>query len=289
MERAQGDLLICMDADLSHPPESIPELITALEDPATDFVIGSRYVPGGSTEEGWGLFRWLNSKVATLLARPLTSTSDPMAGFFGLRREAFSKARELNPIGYKIGLELLVKCGCRGVREVPIRFANRLHGESKLSLREQLNYVRHLRRLYRFRFGVWARCAEFLLVGLSGAFVDLGVLSLLLTGLAFEVARPLAILTAMTWNFVLNRTFTFEDSRHHSIARQYAGFVAACSLGAMANWVTSVGLIRSVTVLAGHPLIAAAAGVIVGAAFNFLLCNRLVFRNKQEAGSCGIR
>jgi len=171
MNLAQGELLICMDADLSHPPESLPELVAALENPSVDFVIGSRYVRGGSTEDGWGILRWLNSRIATWLARPLTSTNDPMAGFFGLRRETFLSACELSPVGYKIGLELLVKCGCENTQEIPIRFANRLHGTSKLSFREQLNYLQHLRRLYRFRFGNFARCLKFLVVGLLFPFV----------------------------------------------------------------------------------------------------------------------
>ncbi len=152
LKAAIGTTLVVMDADLSHPPEAIPELVAALQNPENDFVIGSRYVKGGSTEEGWGLFRYLNSKLATLLAMPLTSVNDPMAGFFALRRETFESADQLNAIGYKIGLELLVKCNCRGVVEVPIHFANRKHGESKLSFREQVNYLRHLRRLYAYRF-----------------------------------------------------------------------------------------------------------------------------------------
>ena len=152
LEAATGEKLVVMDADLSHPPEAIPELAMALENPQNDFVIGSRYVKGGSTEEGWGLFRYLNSRLATWLAMPLTSVHDPMAGFFALRRETFESADQLNAIGYKIGLELLVKCNCRGVMEVPIHFSNRKHGESKLSFREQVNYLRHLRRLYAYRF-----------------------------------------------------------------------------------------------------------------------------------------
>jgi len=152
LKMARGDVMIVMDADLSHPPESVPELMAALENPATDFVIGSRYVKGGSTEEGWGLLRHLNSRTATLLAAPLTRSSDPMAGFFGLRRETFEAAKSLNPIGYKIGLELMIKCGCSAVREVPIHFANRKAGTSKLSFREQLNYLWHLAHLYAFRY-----------------------------------------------------------------------------------------------------------------------------------------
>jgi dolichol-phosphate mannosyltransferase len=149
LRRARGELLVVMDADLSHPPEKIPELLAALRAGA-DFAVGSRFVAGGSTEAGWGLFRWLNSKVATLLARPLTTLRDPMAGFFALRRETFEAARALDPIGYKIGLELLVKCRCARVVEIPIRFLDRRLGESKLTLREQVNYLRHLARLYAF-------------------------------------------------------------------------------------------------------------------------------------------
>jgi dolichol-phosphate mannosyltransferase len=151
MNAARGTFLVVMDADLSHPPEALPALLAPLRAGRADFVIGSRYAPGGSTEEGWGLYRWLNSKVATLLAWPLARVRDPMAGFFALPRSLFRSAAALDPIGYKIGLELLVKCRCRNVVEAPIHFRNRLHGQSKLSLREQVNYLRHLGRLYRFR------------------------------------------------------------------------------------------------------------------------------------------
>lgn len=152
IRNATGEIFIVMDADLSHPPEAVPELVAALENPLTDFVIGSRYVRGGSTDEDWGILRFLNSKLATLLATPLTRAADPMAGFFGLRRETFEAAKHLNPIGYKIGLELMIKCRCQRVVEVPIHFANRKCGTSKLTFKEQLNYIRHLSRLYAFRW-----------------------------------------------------------------------------------------------------------------------------------------
>lgn len=148
---ARGQTLVCMDADLSHPPEALPELVSELEDTDADFVIGSRYVPGGSTEEGWGLWRWINSKAATLLARPFTRVKDPMAGFFALRRRTFESADTLNPIGYKIGLELIVKCRCRSVHEIPIHFSRRRYGHSKLTFREQLNYLKHIKRLAVYR------------------------------------------------------------------------------------------------------------------------------------------
>jgi dolichol-phosphate mannosyltransferase len=160
IQKATGEIFVVMDADLSHPPEAVPELVAALENPRTDFVIGSRYVRGGSTDEDWGILRFLNSKLATFLATPLTRAADPMAGFFGLRRETFEAAEQLNPIGYKIGLELMIKCRCQGVVEVPIHFANRKCGTSKLTLKEQLNYIRHLARLYAFQLTAHQPSAE---------------------------------------------------------------------------------------------------------------------------------
>lgn len=151
LRQAAGDTLVVMDADLSHPPEKIPDLAAALDDGA-EFAIGSRYVPGAHTDENWGWFRRLNSRVATALARGVTGIHDPMAGFFALRRDTFRAARDLDPIGYKIALELIVKCGCRQVAEVPITFRNRTRGESKLNLKEQINYLRHLRRLYAYKW-----------------------------------------------------------------------------------------------------------------------------------------
>jgi len=152
LSKARGEQLVVMDADLSHPPEVIPDMLAALRGGA-DFVLGSRYVSGGTTAEGWGLFRYLNSKVATYLARPLTHVSDPMSGFFAIPRSVFQRAESPSPLGYKIGLELLVRCRCSNVREIPIHFSNREHGESKLTLQQQLLYVRHLARLYRFQVG----------------------------------------------------------------------------------------------------------------------------------------
>jgi dolichol-phosphate mannosyltransferase len=143
---AAGEILVVMDADLSHPPESIPDLVQRVVRGA-DFVVGSRYVPGGSVDEHWGWGRRLNSRVAAILARPLVTLSDPLSGFFALRRSTFRECRGLNPIGYKIGLELMVRCRCTRIEEAPIRFTDRRRGVSKLSIREQWNYLRHVGRL----------------------------------------------------------------------------------------------------------------------------------------------
>ena len=151
---ARHDVIVVMDADLSHPPQKIPQMIEALEGGA-EFAMGSRYVAGGSTDASWGLFRWLNSRIATLMARPLTKLRDPMSGFFAARRASIEPALcrgDLNPIGYKIALELIVKCEFRKVAEVPIHFADRRHGQSKLTFSEQLRYLQHLGRLYLYKF-----------------------------------------------------------------------------------------------------------------------------------------
>lgn len=151
-KEASGEILVCMDADLSHPPEAIPQLIEQLHQPEVDFVIGSRYVAGGTTAENWGPLRWLNSKIATLMAHPFTRVKDPMSGFFATRRSVFERGRSFNPIGYKIGLELIVKCRCERIREVPIHFACRKFGRSKLNFKEQLKYLRHINRLLRYKY-----------------------------------------------------------------------------------------------------------------------------------------
>lgn len=149
---ARHDTLLVMDADLSHPPESIPEIAAPVMNGSADFAIGSRYVGGGRIQQDWPWLRRLNSWGATLLARPLAPVRDPMSGFFCLSRRTWQRAERLNPIGYKIALELMVKCRCRRFVEVPIVFADRVRGESKLTARQQMLYLRQLAGLYWFRY-----------------------------------------------------------------------------------------------------------------------------------------
>ncbi|MDA1163204.1 MAG: glycosyltransferase family 2 protein [Planctomycetota bacterium] len=282
MDEATGDILLVMDADLSHPPEVIPAIVAAIREQDCEFVIGSRYVKGGSTAGDWGLLRWLNSKAATLMARPLTSAQDPMAGYFAIHRSRFVKHRQqLDPIGYKIGLELIVKCGCGIVREIPIHFSDRAAGESKLTLKEQLNYVRHLKRLYEFRFHEYARLTKFLLVGASGMVVDLSIFTILLMLAPDAAARAIAIWAAMTWNFTLNRSITFTETRSGSVVSQYAKFCCSCLLGASINWSISLALLQAFPEGTLAKLLAAVSGVIAGTGFNYLLCRRFVFSDDQ--------
>ena len=286
---AEGEMLICMDADLSHPPEAVPRIVEALGEQGVDFVIGSRYVPGGSTDESWGLFRWLNSKVATLMARPFTKARDPMAGFFALRNERFRAAAPLSPVGYKIGLELIVKCNCKTIREVPIYFADRQIGESKLSLREQLNYVKHVKRLADYRYGAFSQFMQFCFVGATGTVVDLGSLLILLAmSLSLAPARAIAILIGMTWNFAMNRRLTFSYSRTGNIFTQYICFVLSCTVGAVVNWVITMSLaVWGSKPLEEHVLIASFVGILVGLVFNFVFSRFWVFKRPPAAPEGG--
>lgn len=279
LQRARGDVLVVMDADLSHPPERIAAMIQALRD-GSDLVIGSRYVEGGTTSHDWGFGRWINSRVATLLARPFTHVADPMSGFIALRRSTFRSGRDFNPVGYKIGLELIVKCGCKRVGEVPIHFENRKFGESKLSLREQLKYLQHLRRLAIHKYGTWSHLTQFAAVGALGAIGNLALLTAFLhAGMTVSWAVASAIALSMVFNFVLNRRFSFSYARQGSIVRHFVGFVAACSLGALVNYALTLTLMRAP--IGASPQVAALAGIAAGSLLNFLTNRYLVFRQQH--------
>jgi dolichol-phosphate mannosyltransferase len=177
--QATGGILCCMDADLQHPPEKLSELVDAVTVGGADFALGSRFEPGGGTEQAWGTHRKLNSYVATMLAKPFSGgVRDPMSGFFALRRDTFEKAERLSPMGYKIALELMCKCRVKHVREIGIRFGMRLRGQSKLSLKEQFNYLQHLSRLYDFTFPRATPILKFLVVLAGGLLAALGVFAL---------------------------------------------------------------------------------------------------------------
>lgn len=288
---ATGDLIVVMDADLSHPPEAVPELLTALENGETDFVIGSRYVAGGSVDESWGLFRYINSKFATLLAAGLTQARDPMAGFFAIRHDRLISPFKLNPCGYKIGLELIVRCECEHVVEVPIRFADRCHGESKLNFREQWLYLQHLIRLYDFRYPEFSRFVRFGAVGATGLVVDLLCFRMLIPAFGFAVSRAFAIWIAMSWNYAINRRITFADSSQEASPKEYLGFCTSCLLGAGLSWSASMAMVQSSGLMADYPAAAALVGTMAGAVVNYALCRVWVFDRKKaytstDSGEC---
>ncbi|MFH1977834.1 MAG: polyprenol monophosphomannose synthase [Candidatus Aenigmatarchaeota archaeon] len=143
-KEAKGDILGVMDADFSHPVNKIPYMIKALK--TNDIVIGSRYVPGGGIKN-WPLKRKIVSKGATLLAAPVTNIKDPMSGFFFLRKSVI-KGVKLNPRGYKIGLEILVKGKYEKAKEISYVFKDRAEGDSKLGIDEMVDYMVHVAGLY---------------------------------------------------------------------------------------------------------------------------------------------
>lgn len=279
LDAARGELVLVMDADLSHPADRIPEMVAKLESGAHDFVLGSRYIAGGSLDASWTWFRHLNSKIATWLALPLTRVRDPMSGFFAFRRAAMPERRLLSPIGYKIGLELLVKGEFKNPGEVAIHFADRVRGESKLSWKEQVHYLRHLRRLYQYRFPFLAEFVQFGVVGASGFMVDLllylGLQSL--AGASHVTARALAFWGAASWNWAWNRVLTFSLRRKTRKRIQWPAFLLTSLLGFAINVGSYYVLTTYVPFFDTHKILALGVGVLLGFGFNFVTARLLVF------------
>ncbi|HEY1729563.1 MAG TPA: polyprenol monophosphomannose synthase [Candidatus Baltobacteraceae bacterium] len=146
--RPESEAVGAMDADFSHDPRVITQMVRALEN-GYDLAIGSRYVPGGGIEN-WPWRRKVTSLVAIALAKPLTRIRDITSGFFMVRRSALEGV-ELDPIGFKIGLEVIAKARYRKAIEVPYVFTDRVAGSSKLNQGEIFNYLRQLNRIYRSR------------------------------------------------------------------------------------------------------------------------------------------
>lgn len=142
---SSGSILGIMDADLSHAPETLPRMLEVLWSGQADLAVGSRYVPGGGTG-GWPLKRRFTSVMACQLARPLTGVRDATSGFLLMRREVVEGVC-LNPIGFKIGLEIIAKGRYEHCIEVPYIFHDRLAGKSKFGRREILAYLRQLTML----------------------------------------------------------------------------------------------------------------------------------------------
>ncbi len=230
---ASSDVLAVMDADLSHPPEKIPEMFSKIQSGEAEIVFGSRYVPGGSVED-WPFHRKLISKGATLFARGLTKVKDPMSGFFMLKRSVLD-GEKLDPIGFKIGLEILVKGKYSKVVEVPIHFANRKSGKSKLGTGEYLKYLDHAIQLYEHKRFWLSKYLKFSFIGGIGAIINIAVLWFLVeaTGVYYLTAAVASFVVAATSNFVFNRIWTFRSKSE--IKSQYARFLVVSVDGLFLN------------------------------------------------------
>ncbi len=149
MARKESVALGAMDADFSHDINALPKMVEALASGRYGLAVGSRYVAGGGIAN-WPRRRIVTSRVACWLARPLTKVKDVTSGYFLVRREALDGVT-LDPIGFKIGLEVIVKGQYGNVLEVPYVFKDRIVGESKLNQKEIWNYLKQLRKLYSAR------------------------------------------------------------------------------------------------------------------------------------------
>eukprot|EP01147_Barroeca_monosierra_P010919 gene10918-2993_t len=125
-QKARYDTLLCMDADLQHEPESVPAVAEPVLSGTVEFSVGSRNVQGGQLGFDWSRARRLISSGATLLARPLTPSTDPMSGFFCTTKKVLQRGQDrCNPIGFKIGLEIMARCRCDPIADVGITFQER--------------------------------------------------------------------------------------------------------------------------------------------------------------------
>lgn len=271
-----------MDADLQHDEVLLARMLARLEDGGADLVVGTRYAAGGSAE-AFGAHRGRLSRLATAVTRRLlrTSLSDPMSGFFMVRREIVEKlAPELSPDGFKILLDIVTTAGgTLRVAEEPYVFRARFAGESKFDARIAVEFVGLLASKVTFG-AVNPRFIVFALVGTTGLGVHLVVLkvALMAAGFAFPFAQAAATFVAMGNNFLLNNLLTYRDRKLTGFARVkgFAGFCVISSAGAVAN----VGIASYL--YSEHPIwwVAGIAGAVMGALWNYSMSSRFVWRTR---------
>ena len=147
--KAKYETILCMDADLQHEPEAVYSVALPVLNKKAEFTVGSRNVEGGGCGFDWAIHRRLLSTGATMLAYGVSKSSDPMSGFFCTTKTVLNRGlSKINPIGFKIGLEVMARCKATPVIDVPITFQDRVAGESKLSMTQNVHYVRQLLSLY---------------------------------------------------------------------------------------------------------------------------------------------
>ncbi len=274
---SSAEYLVVMDADLQHDETAIPALLAALRGGA-ELAVASRHAPGGGLGD-WDAKRAGMSALATRLGAQLVGRglSDPMSGFFALRRATFlACVHALSQQGYKVLLDI-VASSRRDLRivEVPYVFRRRQQGESKLDAMVMVEFG--LLMADKASSGLLRpKLLMFLWVGCCGLIGHLAVLRLALAGGAgFLDAQVVATLSAMTLNFAMNNALTYraERLRGRALVFGYLMFCAVCSLGAVANVsVASLAIARH----ASWP-VAGLAGALMSAVFNFEVASRLVW------------
>lgn len=270
-----------MDADHQHDPNLLKLMLEAVRSGEADLAYASRFAVGGNADGLTSKGRENGSRVANALARKLTGTelSDAMSGFFLLRTDQLRKqAVDLSGIGFKIMLDILATATPQlRVKEFPLKFAERLSGESKLDHAVVLDFLAGLYERYLGRF-IPTRFALFGTVGGLGVFVHMAVLaSLFRTGLTtFTLATAAATVVAMTFNFWLNNLLTYRDKKLSGAKAMFwgwLGFCATSAVGAFANVAVS-------SYLQGHGWrwwAAALIGVVIASVWNYALSSKFVW------------
>jgi dolichol-phosphate mannosyltransferase len=272
-----------MDADLQHDERILPSLYEQIHKNGADVAIGTRYADGGSTGQ-WDKRRVSFSRLATRASNVVLKqkVSDPMSGYFMLRREVVENCvTKLSAVGFKILLDILAstKTPLR-IAEVPYTFRDRFAGESKLDEMVVWEYAMLLADKTIGRF-VPVRFVMFSVIGGLGVFVHLAILTVLLNvlSLGFTLGQSIATCAAMVFNFAINNLLTYRDRRLRG-ASWFKGlltFMAACSIGALAN----VGIARYLFVNKTQWILAALAGVMVGAVWNYAVTQLYTWTKKS--------
>ena len=291
IQQARGDTIVVMDSDFSHPPQVILKLIESIKKYQYDIAVASRYIKGGKIQ-GWSLKRKVMSKFATLIAKKGLGidTLDPMSGFFAFKRNIIN-GLNIDAIGFKFLLEILVKTRGVNIKEIPYTFQDRELGSSKTGIRTVFDYLRSVCKLYRYGKALERqedrssvrflyKAGRFYTVGASGFVVNY-MISLLLTGGISDMwylhANVIGIAASITSNFVLNKTWTFGDRnfRAKSTVTQYGKFAMFSSLGALIQLGMVYLLVDNNNV--SYPL-ALILAVITAAFGNFVLNKKLTFK-----------
>lgn len=287
-EMSTAGVCVVMDADGSHPVEKLPDLIQPLLEDRADIAVGSRRIEGGASEH-WPWHRRMVSKAASWMTAGLSKLTDPTSGFMAVKRDLLQDLK-LDPVGWKIVLEVAVKADSARLLEVPIVFKNRELGESKLGFGQQLDYVRHLYRLHKHRRPTLFEFLKFCLVGFSGIFVDMAVVIGLkeLFLLDTRVCAVFGFTAAVTTNYLLNRYWTFDKGRDTPFIWSYLVFVAVCCLG-LAVRLGVIHLLIEYTILdtGNWYILTNFIGIVVATAVNFTGSKLFAFSPSRLAFRAG--
>jgi len=270
-----------IDADLQHDERLLRPMLEALQGGECDLAVGTRYATEGGVGD-WAERRQTISQIATRLSRLVVKVkiSDPMSGFFVIRRDLFDTVvRGLSVQGYKILLDIITSSpSSLRIREFPYVFRSRQHGESKLDPLVSLEY---LLLLLDKMVGHWVpvRFILFMAVGGMGVIVHLAVLTVLfeVASTKFVIAQSIATMAAMTFNFFLNNVFTYRDRRLKvvwPVLRGLLSFYLVCSAGAVSN----VGVASFLFVRDFSWWISGVVGILVGAVWNYAASSILTWR-----------